>query len=153
NNKNSQGANGSTGAFTRPARLASENDVATLIRSARQRLAEAGCTVPAIEARTRYAWIRQVTTGCIHRSAKRPVTWTDRLDRILTHKIWGTLIFLGLMFVVFQSIFTWATPLMDLIKSGKDVIRTFLRDGLPTGPLASLVTDGVIEGVGSVLVF
>jgi ferrous iron transport protein B len=152
-NEKSYRANGFTGALTRPACPRSEIDVPTLIRDARQRLAEAGCPVPAVEARTRYAWIRQVTAGCIRRSAKRPVTWTDRLDRILTHKVWGTVIFLGLMFVVFQSIFTWATPLMDLIKSGKDLLRSILRDGLPPGPLSSLITDGVIEGVGSVLVF
>jgi ferrous iron transport protein B len=152
-NEKSHRTNGITGALTRPARPGSEINVPTLIQNARQRLAEAGCVVPAVEARTRYAWIRQVTAGCIHRSAKRPVTWTDRLDRILTHKVWGTVIFLGLMFVVFQSIFTWATPLMDLIKSGKDVLRSMLRDGLPAGPLTSLLTDGVLEGVGSVLVF
>jgi ferrous iron transport protein B len=152
-NEKSYRANGFTGALTRPARPRSEIDVPSLIRDARRRLAEAGCVVPAVEARTRYAWIRQMTAGCIRRSSRRPVTWTDRLDRILTHKIWGTVIFLGLMFVVFQSIFTWATPLMDLIKSGKDVLRSMLRDGLPAGPLSSLITDGVLEGVGSVLVF
>lgn len=125
----------------------------TLIKGARQRLSEVGCSVPAIEAKTRYAWIRQVTAGCIRRPAKRPITWTDRLDRILTHKLWGSLIFLVSMFVVFQSIFTWATPIMDLIKSGKDLLRVRLQDVLPAGPLSSLVTDGVLEGVGSVLVF
>jgi ferrous iron transport protein B len=125
----------------------------SLLKDVRERLSEAGCSVPAVEAKTRYAWIREVSAGCIHRPSKRPVTWTDRLDRILTHKLWGTLIFLVLMFVVFQSIFTWATPLMDLIKAGKDLLRGRLQDVLPSGPLSSLLTDGVLEGVGSVLVF
>jgi ferrous iron transport protein B len=129
------------------------SDLNALLENARRRLAETGCPVPAIEAKTRYGWIREVTAGCIHRPAKRPITWTDRLDRILTHKVWGTLIFLVLMFVVFQSIFTWATPLMDLIKSGKDFLRLDLREALPAGPLSSLLVDGVLEGVGSVLVF
>jgi ferrous iron transport protein B len=128
-------------------------DPSSLLQNARRRLTEAGCPVPAIEAKTRYGWIREVTAGCIHRPAKRLITWTDRLDRILTHKVWGTLMFLVLMFVVFQSIFTWATPLMDLIKSGKDFLRLELRDALPAGPLSSLLVDGVLEGVGSVLVF
>jgi ferrous iron transport protein B len=57
------------------------------------------------------------------------------------------------MFVVFQSIFTWATPLMDVIKAGKDWLRAGTRELLPPGPLASLLADGVLEGVGSVLVF
>ena len=77
---------------------------------------------------TRYAWIREATAGCIGRPAERPVTWTDRLDRVLTHKLWGTLIFLAVMFLVFQSIFTWAKPLMDLIDQ---------RPGLAGGTRAS----------------
>ena len=48
------------------------------------------------------------------------VAWTDRIDRVLTHRVWGTLIFLVLMFVVFQAIFTGAKPLMDLVGAGKD---------------------------------
>ena len=47
--------------------------------------------------------------------ATRLTTRTDRIDRVLTHKLWGTLAFLGVMFLVFQSIFVWAKPMMDLI--------------------------------------
>src|SRR5262249_25773489 len=64
------------------------------VKAARQRLAEAGCAVPAVEARTRYGWIRPIPAACVTRPDQRPVTWTDRLDRVLTHKLWGTLIFL-----------------------------------------------------------
>jgi ferrous iron transport protein B len=129
------------------------DDIGRQLPEARRRLAAAGCPVPAIEARTRYAWIRQATAGCVQRPAQRPVTWTDRLDRVLTHRVWGTVIFLALMFVVFQSIFTWANPLMKLIGSGKDQLGMLLRELLPAGPLASLMVDGALEGVGSVLVF
>ncbi len=125
----------------------------TLLPAVRQRLAAAGCPVPAVEARTRYAWIRRATAGCVARPAERPVTWTDRLDRVLTHRVWGTLVFLGLMFLVFQSIFTWATPLMDLIKAGKAALGDGLRGVLPPGPLTSLLVEGVLEGVGGVVVF
>src|SRR3989441_591503 len=82
------------------------SELESLVKSARQRLAEAGCSVPAIEAKTRYPWIREVTAGCIHRPAQRLVTWTDRLDRILMHKGLGTGVFLVLIFGGFQSIFT-----------------------------------------------
>ena len=51
--------------------------------------------MPGVEARTRYGWIREATAGCVQRPAQRPVTWTDRLDRVLTHKLWGTLVFLA----------------------------------------------------------
>ncbi|HEY7155796.1 MAG TPA: ferrous iron transport protein B [Gemmataceae bacterium] len=123
------------------------------VRSARERLAQAGCPVPAIEARSRYAWIREVLAGCVERPAQRPVTWTDRIDRVLTHKVFGTLIFLVLMFVVFQAIFTGARPLMKGISDGKDALADLLRDALPIGPLTNLLLDGVLEGVGAVVVF
>ncbi len=123
------------------------------LKTSRQRLQEAGCGVPAIEARTRYGWIRQALAGCVERPAVRPVNFSDRLDRVLTHKIWGTLLFLGLMFLVFQSIFLWATPLMSLIDSGKEWLATQVSGSMSIGPLRSLLVDGVIKGVGAVLVF
>jgi ferrous iron transport protein B len=123
------------------------------VEQRRQALAAAGCPVPAVEARARYAWIRPLTAGCVQRPGQRPVTWTDRLDRVLTHRGWGTLVFLALMFVVFQSIFTWARPAMKLLGDGKDWLAELLRDHLPAGPFTSLLADGVVEGVGAVVVF
>ncbi len=123
------------------------------VAEARQRLAKVGCAVPGVEAKARYAFIRQAVAGCIARPAQRPVTWTDRLDRVLTHKFWGTLIFLAVMFAVFQAIFTWAKPLMDLIATGQGWLGETVQAALPVGPLRSLIVDGVIKGVGSVLIF
>jgi len=123
------------------------------VADARKRLAVAGCPVPAVEARARYGWVHRTTAGCIHRPKLRPVTWTDRLDRVLTHRIWGTLIFLLVMFLVFQSIFTWARPAMRLIGTGKEALSGWLGDVMPAGPLTSLLREGVLEGVGSILVF
>src|SRR5579871_4207568 len=123
------------------------------VQETRERLARAGCPVPAIEARTRYGWIREATAGCIQRPAKRLISWTDRIDRVLTHKVWGTLIFLALMFLVFQAIFTWARPIMKGISDGKDALADLLRGHLPPGPFTNLLLDGVLEGVGAVVVF
>ncbi|MCE9532981.1 MAG: ferrous iron transport protein B [Planctomycetes bacterium] len=123
------------------------------VQSARQRLTEAGSAVPAVEAKTRYAWIRKALTGCVVRPAVRPVSFSDRLDRVLTHKVWGSIIFLALMFVVFEAIFLWAAPIMGLIDSGKEWIAERVRENMDPGPLRSLLADGVIRGVGSVLVF
>jgi ferrous iron transport protein B len=131
----------------------SSSDVAAEVKAARERLRAAGCPVPAVEAKARYGWIRAVTAGCVERPRERPFSWTDRLDRVLTHKVWGTLFFLALMFLVFQSIFTWARPLMKLIGAGKDWLAEVLRGALPAGPVSSLLVDGVLEGVGSVVVF
>lgn len=123
------------------------------VQAVRERLVQAGCPVLAIEARARYGWIREVTAGCVERPAVRPVTWTDRIDRVLTHKVLGTLVFLIVMFLVFQAIFTWARPLMKGIGDGKDALTDLLSGQLPPGPLTSLLLDGVLEGVGAVVVF
>lgn len=126
--------------------------LADLVRTARDRLSQAGCGVPAVEARTRYAWIRQATAGCVERPATRPVTMTDRLDRILTHRIWGTLIFLVLMFLVFEAIFEGARPIMKAIGSGQDWLADLVNQMEP-GPFTSLLSDGIIKGVGAVVAF
>lgn len=124
------------------------------LKGARQRLSEAGVGVPGVEAKARYTWIRHALAGCVEKPAVRPVSFTDRLDRILTHKVLGTLIFLALMFVVFEAIYIWAKPLMDLIGSGKDSLADLVKDsGMSPGPLRSLITDGLIKGVGAVIVF
>jgi ferrous iron transport protein B len=127
--------------------------IRSLVMEARQRLAAAGCPVPAVEAKARYAWIRHITAGCVERPKVRPVSWTDRLDRVLTHKLWGSLVFLAVMFVVFQSIFTWAKPLMKWIAGAKDLLAGVLSDHLPAGAFTALLLDGVLEGVGSVVQF
>src|SRR5205807_9583112 len=93
------------------------------------------------------------TSGCVQRPARRPVTWTDRLDRLLTHRLWGTLIFLVLMFLVFESIFAGARPVMKGIGAGKEWLAEVLRGQLPPGPLTSLLLDGILEGVGAVVTF
>jgi ferrous iron transport protein B len=128
-------------------------DVVSRLTEARARLAAAGCPVPAIEARTRYGWIRQAIAGSVRRPAERVVTWSDRLDRLFTHKVWGTLFFLLLMFLVFQAIYVGAAPLMDLIDAGIQGLAEFVRSAMSPGPLRNLLTDGVLKGVGGVLVF
>jgi ferrous iron transport protein B len=121
--------------------------------AARQRLAEAGCAVPAIEARTRFAWVRAATAAAVTKPEKRPITFTDRLDRFLTHRLWGTLVFVGVMFLMFQSIFLWAKPLMDVIDGIRESAAQGVETAMAPGPLRALVTDGIIKGVGSVLIF
>jgi len=119
----------------------------------RARLAAAGSTVPAVEAKSRYPWIRGILNDAVVRPNTRKVTFSDRLDRVLTHRIWGTLVFLAMMFFVFQAIFVWASPLMARIDAGREWLSNSVRDGMEPGPLRSLLADGILKGVGSVLVF
>ncbi len=123
------------------------------LNEARARLAAAGCAVPAVEAKTRYAWVRGVTAKAVTKPARRPVTWTDRIDRVLTHRVWGTLVFLAVMFAVFQSIFVAAEPLKTAIADGQQWLADRVEAGLPAGPVRSLLADGVIAGVGGVVQF
>ncbi|SME91713.1 ferrous iron transport protein B [Tistlia consotensis] len=83
----------------------------------------------------------------------RPDTWTGRLDGVLLHPVAGTLILLAILFLMFQAVFSWATPLMDLIDAGFRLLGRGFAELLPPGLLQSFLVDGVIAGVGSVLVF
>jgi ferrous iron transport protein B len=78
---------------------------------------------------------------------------TARLDRVLLHPVWGILILLGVLFFMFQAVFTWAAPLMDGIKAAFDLLSAQIQTLMPEGLLRSLLTDGLIAGVGSVVVF
>ncbi|MDX9972408.1 MAG: ferrous iron transport protein B [FCB group bacterium] len=106
-----------------------------------------------VEVRSRYAWIRNVVSSSVQKPAVPVVTFSDRLDRVLTHKIFGIAIFALLMMVVFQAIYTWAAPFMDIIDQGFSALGGAVGSRMPEGILRSLVVDGMIAGVGSVLVF
>lgn len=79
--------------------------------------------------------------------------YSRRIDKVLTHKIWGYVIFFGLLFVMFQAIFAWATLPMDLIDSLFANLSSYLHNVLPDGPLTSLVADGIVPGIGGIVIF
>jgi ferrous iron transport protein B len=77
----------------------------------------------------------------------------DRIDRVLTHRVWGPVIFVLLMGAVFQSVFAWAQPAMDAIDWCVGRFSGFLGGMMPAGPLRSLLIDGIIAGVGTTITF
>jgi len=89
----------------------------------------------------------------VTRRRARPDLFRARLDRVLTHRIVGPVIFLALMATVFQSIYAWATPAMDALAAGFHLLADAARGALPAGPIRSLVADGVIVGAGTVASF
>lgn len=105
------------------------------------------------EAQARYAWARSVLERCVSRPAKRVRPRSERLDDILTHRIWGTLAFVLAMLFLFQSIYSWATPAMDFIDGGVGALGDWLGGMLPDGMLRSMVVDGIVAGVGGVVIF
>ncbi len=84
---------------------------------------------------------------------KRPDTWTGRLDSVLLHPVGGLAILLVLLFFMFQAVFSWAQPVMDLITAGFAWLSVGIGQVLPDGLLKSFLCDGLIAGVGSVVVF
>ncbi len=77
----------------------------------------------------------------------------DALDRWLLHPVFGLMAFAVVMFLIFQAVFSWATPVMDLIEAGTAALGERVGGTLPDGPLRSLVVDGIIAGLGGVIVF
>ena len=85
--------------------------------------------------------------------ARAGETMSDRVDRVVLHPVAGLLILAATLFLVFQAVFAWAAIPMDAIAAGIDTLAEFLRSVLPDNALRSLLLDGVLAGVGSVLVF
>jgi ferrous iron transport protein B len=97
-------------------------------------------------------WAARVGTRASYRPPAPPI-WTRRLDAVFLHPVAGPLIFLGVVIAVFQSIFTWAQPVMDGLKYYVGASGEWMRHALPDNILRSLLIDGIWSGVGSVVVF
>jgi ferrous iron transport protein B len=123
------------------------------VKAARERLKSSGFRVPSAEAKSRYGWVRDVLNGVMIVPPQRLVTQSDRLDKWLTHKVWGMVAFAIVMFLVFQSISTVASPLMELCEQGQEAVGAWVSSLMSPGPFRSLVVDGIIAGVGGILVF
>jgi ferrous iron transport protein B len=123
------------------------------IAEARHRLEAAGedWRSKTIEARyARIAAIHQAVTTEVFANRE---TFSDRLDRWLTHKIWGVAVFVLIMALMFQSIFTFAQYPMDWLERGVGAVGGVVGQAIPPGELHSLLVDGVVAGVGAVVVF
>jgi ferrous iron transport protein B len=77
----------------------------------------------------------------------------SKLDRVLTHKVWGYLIFFVILFGIFQSIFEWSKIPMDLIDNAFANLSTLANDTLPPGAFTNLIAQGIIPGIGGILIF
>jgi ferrous iron transport protein B len=77
----------------------------------------------------------------------------SKLDRVLTHKVWGYVIFFLILFVIFQSIFEWSKIPMDFIDSTFASLSSLAAENLPAGVLTNLISQGIIPGIGGILIF
>lgn len=106
-----------------------------------------------METEARYAWIDGILELCMQHPPGMQASASDRIDRVLTHRYFGLLIFLSISAFVFQSIYRWAAPLMDAIDSVVADVGAVVGAMMPPGALRSMVVDGLVAGVGAVLIF
>lgn len=124
-----------------------------IIKDARQRLSEVDPDWWQQPLLARYDWIEGVASNVLRGVDDRGSSTTERIDRIFTHRFFGPLILLTVMYLVFQTIFSWAALPMDLIDKGFGALGDVVRGSLAPGLLTDLLVDGIIAGVGGVLVF
>jgi ferrous iron transport protein B len=106
------------------------------------------------ETMERYSSINHFIDGAVKENfTVLPKKVTEKLDSIFTHKIWGYAIFLAILFLIFQSIFSWATVPMDFIDLLFSKISTSLHELLPASALTNLLTEGIIPGIGGIVIF
>ena len=102
----------------------------------------------------RYGWISPVAAEVVRQTATAgEPTLSDKIDAVVTHRIWGPLIFGGVLLLIFQAVFSWAVPAMDFIEWAVGVTGEGLRAVLPDGVVEDVLVEGALTGVGNVLVF
>lgn len=122
------------------------------IEELRREFTERGVAWKNAEISGRYAWLKPIKNKVILRVNRR-ATLSDRIDAIVTHQLFGPLLFLIILIGVFQSVFSWAIPAMDLIEAGVTALAFGVHWLLPSGWVTNLLADGVVTGVGNVVVF
>jgi ferrous iron transport protein B len=107
-----------------------------------------------VETIHRYAFIQRVLDAVIIKSARRDWKGTsNKLDNILTHRIWGYTIFFVILFLIFQSVFALAQIPMDAIDRGFAGLSSYLTRQLPEGPFFELISSGIVPGIGGIIIF
>lgn len=102
---------------------------------------------------SRYNFISGVVQESVWHSDQKQHLLSEKIDRILTHKFFGLVILVAILLVVFQTIFSWASLPMDLLDKGFGAVADLVRAEMPPGILTDLLADGIIAGVGGVVVF
>jgi ferrous iron transport protein B len=105
-----------------------------------------------LDVKATQAEVRRILAAAVREPANE-LSVDDALDRVILHPLWGYVILAATLFLMFQAVFSWAQPPMQWIQAGVEATGALLTEWLPAGPLQSLLVDGVLAGVGSVLIF
>lgn len=100
----------------------------------------------------RYARIEAILAHAVQQNGEAP-HWQDQLDSVVLHPVWGLLVLLTVLLLMFQAVFAWAQPLVDGIEASMNALGSWVGDTLPPGILQDFLVNGVIAGSGSVLAF
>jgi ferrous iron transport protein B len=135
-------------------KLEGNPDIARAFHEARRTVLGGTVQGRTLDAQARYAWAAKVRRAVLQEGGSRARAVSDAIDRFLTHRVFGLVFFVGVMYVVFQSIYTLAAPAMGWIESGIRAAQDSVGPWLAGAPVwQSLVVDGVIGGIGAVVVF
>ena len=134
--------------------LAIKNAIAALPRAAAPHHdnATAQQRIDALDSAALYLQVENILAQVVSTPIQLPA-WHRRLDNLVMHPFWGLVVLLLVLLLVFQAVYAWATPLMDGIEAAIGSFGGWVGGLLPEGPLQSLLVNGVIAGIGSVLVF
>lgn len=123
------------------------------IEAARERARGAEINLDQDVIAARYYWIEHVVGDVRQTVREVGRSWTDRIDNILTDRIYGTLAFAVVMWVLFEALFSWSDPFIGMIEDATSALQGMVTTVLPVGPIQDLLVNGVIAGVGNVVVF
>lgn len=102
----------------------------------------------------RYEKIDTIITQCLHGGeVDKWIKTTKKIDNIITHKVFGYLIFLSILFLIFQAVFSWSSLPMEFIENGFGMLSSSLENWLPAGVFRDLLIDGIIAGLSGVVIF
>jgi ferrous iron transport protein B len=128
-------------------------ELKALVEESRKNFKDAARSYIALESKVRYGYIDSELGPAFINPSRIEKLISDKIDNVLTHPIWGMLIFAFIMVFIFQSIFSWAQYPMELIEKGMNQFTIFAKNLLPGSVFKNMIIEGIIPGVGNVLVF
>lgn len=119
---------------------------------ARLSVEEAEARLNAVDTQALYAQVEDILRQVVRQDLTLPA-WHRKLDDLIMHPVWGMLLLMLILMLVFQAVYAWAEPVMGLIEDSFAWLGDQVAEHMDEGPLSSLIKDGILAGVGSVLVF
>ncbi|MFW6049894.1 MAG: ferrous iron transport protein B [Myxococcota bacterium] len=123
------------------------------VEEARREAAAEGVDLDVAIIASRYRWVDEAVAAAVKRPEEPRRTVTDRLDAVLTHPVLGFAAFVAVMLLVFEALFSWSEPAIGFIEDQVAALQGLVSGVMAAGPLRDLLVDGVIAGVGNVIVF